>query len=267
MNKKKTLIFAIIGVLLASSLALAIDSVAAMPTGMMNVSNRPVSASWIRINGVIDNWGTTDVRGQLQTQARTALLQSEDTRQLASASAIWTTETSRPIQAVKAKESFTYVFYAARLLNASISTLSTGSSDDNYVIGGTWNVATVKASVIIVTDENGAITKVTRNQDISVQKIEGQLTVTDNWSKFTLNLNGKDPLTGSVFRSMTRQMQFNQFKMTDDSTSNVVTRSDINAVAQCYGSMPGWGSYDTRMDFNNNYRVDIADISTVAANT
>jgi hypothetical protein len=30
--------------------------------------------------------------------------------------------------------------------------------------------------------------------------------------------------------------------------------------------MPGWGNYDTRMDFNNNYRVDIADISTVASN-
>lgn len=99
-----------------------------------------------------------------------------------------------------------------------------------------------------------------------MQKADGQLTVTDNWSKFTLNINGIDPLTGSVFRSMTRQMQFNQFKVTDDSTSNTVTRSDINAVAQCYGAIPGWGSYDTRMDFNNNYRVDIADISTVAAN-
>jgi hypothetical protein len=266
MNKNKILIFAIIGVLLASSLALAVDSAVAMPTGMMSVSNRPVSASWIRINGIIDQWGTTDVRGQLQTQARTALLQSADTRQLASATAIWTTNTSRAIQAVRAKENFTYVFYVARLLNASISTLSTGSSDSNYVIGGNWNLATVKANITIITNENGVITRVLRHQDVSVQKADGQLTITDNWSKFTLNINGIDSLTGSVFRSMTRQMQFNQFKVTDDSTSNVVTQSDINAVAQCYGSMPGWGSYDTRMDFNNNYRVDIADISTVAAN-
>jgi hypothetical protein len=54
--------------------------------------------------------------------------------------------------------------------------------------------------------------------------------------------------------------------MTDDTTSNVVTRSDVKVVAQSYGAMPGWGRYDTRMDFNNNYRVDISDISTVAAN-
>jgi hypothetical protein len=29
--------------------------------------------------------------------------------------------------------------------------------------------------------------------------------------------------------------------------------------------MPGLGSYDTRMDFNNNYGAEIAEISTVAA--
>ena len=266
MNKNKALIFAVIGVLLASSLALAVESAAAMQRGMTSVSNRPVSASWIRINGVIDQWGTTDARGQLQTQARTALLQSSDTRQLASATAIWTTNTTRAIQAVRAKENFTYVFYAARLLNASVSTLSTGSSASNYFINGTWNVATVNSTVTIITNENGTITRVLRNQDITTQKAYGELTVTDNWSKFTLAINGIDPLTGSVSRSMTRQMQFNHFKMTDDSTSNTVTKADIKEVAQCYGAMPGWGSYDTRMDFNNNYRVDIADISTVAAN-
>ena len=266
MNRNKTLIFAVIGVLLASSLALAVESAAAMPREMMNVSHRPVSTSWIRVNGVIDQWGITDVKGQLQTQARTALLQSSDTRQLASASAIWTTNTSRAIQAVRAKENFTYVFYTARLLNASVSTLNTTSSASNYFINGTWNVATVKSTVTIITNENGTISRVLRNQDITTQKAYGELTVTDNWSKFTLAISGIDPLTGSVFRSMTRQMQFNQFKMTDDSTSNIVTKTDVKTVAQCYGAMPGWGSYDTRMDFNNNYRVDIADISTVAAN-
>jgi hypothetical protein len=266
MNKDKMLIFAIIEVLLASSLAIAVDSAAAIPTGMMSVTNRPVSASWIRINGAIDQWGTTDARGQLQTQARTALLQSSDTRQLASATAIWTTNTFRAIQAVRAKENFTYVFYAARLLNASVSTLSTGSSASNYFINGTWNVATVKSTVTIITNENGNITRVLRNQDITAQKAYGELTVTDNWSKFTLVITGIDPLAGTVWRSTTRQMQFNAFKMTDDSTSTIVTTADVNTVAQSYGAMPGWGSFDTRMDFNNNYCVDIADISTVAAN-
>jgi hypothetical protein len=30
--------------------------------------------------------------------------------------------------------------------------------------------------------------------------------------------------------------------------------------------MPGWGNYDQTMDFNLNYRIDITDVATVAAN-
>ena len=265
MNKNKTLILAVIGVLLVSSLALVAESAASMPN-MMNISNKPVSSSWVRINGVITNWGTTEARGQLHTQAKTSLLQSSDSRQLASATAIWTTNITRAIQTFKTKENFTYVFYTARLLNASVSTLNTGSPATNYFINGTWNIATVNSTVTIITNVNGEITRVIRNQDSSIKKAYGELNVTDNWSKFTLKITGLDPLTGLVYRSMTRQIQFNPFIMTDDFTGNVVTRFDIKTVGKCYGASPGWGSYDTKMDFNNNYRVDIADISTVAAN-
>jgi hypothetical protein len=125
--------------------------------------------------------------------------------------------------------------------------------------------ATVKSTVTITTDTNGEIIKIQRNSETSVQKAYGELTITDNWSKFTLAINGIDPLTGSVFRSVTRQVQFNPFKITDDATCNIVTRADLVEVVKCYRAMPGWGSYDTRMDFNNNYRVDIADLSTVAS--
>jgi len=80
----------------------------------------------------------------------------------------------------------------------------------------------------------------------------------------------KAALSGSVNRYVTRQMQFNPFKVSDDSVgnvvSNVVTRADLGMVVKSFKAMPGWGSYDTRMDFNNNYKVDIADLSTVATN-
>ena len=74
-----------------------------------------------------------------------------------------------------------------------------------------------------------------------------------------------EDLTGTVHRSITRAW-YNPFKMTDDSTTSTVTSADVHTVAACYGAMPGWGNYDMSMDFNNNYRVDIADISTVAHN-
>ena len=153
MNKNKALIFAVIGVLFVSSLALAVESVAAMPRGMANIMNRMASASWVRINGNVNLWGTDSVHGQLQTQARAAVLRNSDTKELTSATAIWTANTSRPIQSVRAKENFTYVFYVARIPNASISTASV--SVGSYFLNGTWNFAKVTSAVTIITNETG----------------------------------------------------------------------------------------------------------------
>jgi hypothetical protein len=265
MKNKNAIILAAIAVLLVSSLSLAIESASAIQPNAKS-SNKPVQTTYVRINGVITQWGDTPVKGLLQTQARTALLQSQDTKQLASAAAIWTTNTSRPIQSVRAHENFTFVFYVARLTNASVSTLGTSSSGVNYFLNGTWTLGKVVSTVTVITNADGNITRVIRHQDITPQRVYGELTVTDNWSTFTLTLTGQDVLSGSVFRSVTRQAEFNPFKLTDDSMTNKVNGADLGAVMRIYGSMPGWGSYDTRMDFNNNYQVDIADLSTVAGN-
>jgi hypothetical protein len=263
MNKNKVIIFAIVGILLASSFTVAVNFAAAMPTNMADtVANRLMSASWIRLNGVITQWGTIDVRGTLQTQARAATHQISGFNHLTSATAIWTTNITREISAAQSKENFTYVYFVARLPNASISAANVDSASV-YSLSGTWNLANITSTITVITDENGGVIKVHREQDITPGKAYGELTVTGN--TFTLNINGIEPLTGSVFRSITRSW-YNPFKMTDDSTTSAVTRDDIKAIAQNYGAMPGWGNYNVNMDFNHNYRVDIADISSVARN-
>lgn len=275
MNKK--IAIALIAIIAVSSLSVAASFANAMPwMGPRNLLNRIAEArmsngltqrSWVRINGVITQWGTTDVNGFLQTQARTAIFDTSDTRQLAASGAIWTTNTSRPISGVRAKENFTYTFYAARLTNASVSSLTYGT--DNFFINGTWNVYKISSNVTITTNSNGDITNIHRESDTSVTKAYGELNVTDNWTKFTLAITGYDPLTGSVSRTRTGMMQFNPFKITDSdqaSQSDVVTKTDLVACAKNYRAMPGWGNYDQRMDFNNNFKIDIADLATVAAN-
>lgn len=263
MNKKKAIIFAIVGILLASSFTLAINFAAAMPANLADtMSNRLMSASWIRLNGIVTQWGTTNVNGTLQTQARGATHQISGINQLTSATAIWTTNTSREISSVRSRENFTYVYYAARLPNASISAANVDSATA-YSLSGTWNLANITSTITVITDENGNITKVHRDQDITTGQATGQLTITGN--TFTLTINGIDTLAGSVYRSITRSW-FNPFKMTDDSSTSAVTRSDVHAIALNYGAMPGWGNFDARMDFNHNFRVDIADISSVARN-
>ena len=270
MKRMKTKIAAIILTFVAvTSIALAAGL--ANATVMMNqsttaptVANKPVQATWLRLNGVITKWGATDVRGTLNVQARTALLANENTRRLTYAGATWTTNLSRALSAVKAKENFTYTFYTARLWNASVSTLSLGTT--NFFLNGTWNVNKVNSIVTIITNANGDIVRVHRDIDTQVARVYGELNVTDNWTKFTLQLTGYDPLTGSVARTVTRQTQFNWYQVTDDATGTTVTKADLKTVVNCYGAMPGWGNYDNRIDFNNNYKIDIADLATVAAN-
>lgn len=232
------------------------------------MANKPIQQSWVQINGIIAKWGSTNVTGFLAAQTRTTLFNNSNTRQLSPASATWTTDKFRPmVNAVRTKENLTYTIYSARLMNASVVALSYEGND--FFMNGTWHVNTVTITVTIILDDNGNITRVNRNTDIVPTKAYGELNITNNWTKFTLTINGIDPLTGTVRRSMMRQMQFNPFKITDDltgTTSDSVTKADLAAVAKCYGNMPGWGNYEQKMDFNFNYRIDIADLATVAAN-
>lgn len=275
MNKKIAIVLT--AIIAVGSLSVAASFANAMPwMGPGNLLNRLAQGrmsngltqrSWVRINGVITQWGTTDVNGFLQTQARTAIFDTSDTRQLAMAGAIWTTNTSRPISSVRAKENFTYTFYTARLTNASVSSLAIGTND--FFINGTWNVYKVTSNVTITTNSDDDITNIHRESDTSIAQAYGELNVTDNWKEFTLTITGYDPLTGSVTRTRTGMMQFNPFKITDSdqaSQSDVVTKTDLVACAKNYRAMPGWGNYDQRMDFNNNYKIDITDLATIAAN-
>jgi hypothetical protein len=124
----------------------------------------------------------------------------------------------------------------------------------------------VISNVTIITNDAGQITNIHRSLDTSVQKGYGELNVTDNWTKFALSINGIAPLTGSVFASVQRQVAFNPFKVTDDTATTAVTKADVAQVIRSYGAMPGWGNYDAKMDFCQHYKIDIADLSTVASN-
>jgi hypothetical protein len=274
---RKKLAVILLAIIAVGSLSFAASYAQAFPMNGRNnlfntfssaMSNRPLQKNWVRIDGIITQWGSTNVTGFLSTQTRTTLFNTSDTRKLSSASAIWTTDKLRPLlNAIKTKENLTYLIYSAMLSNASVATLSYDAN--NFFMNGTWNVNTVTIAVAVITNSSGNITSVHRDTDIVPTTAYGELAVTDNWTKFTLTIDGIDPLAGSVHRSIMRQMQWNPFKITDDltsTTSESVTKTDLSAVVNCYGNMPGWGNYDQKMDFNFNYRIDIADVATVAAN-
>jgi hypothetical protein len=264
MKKSSIIAIAIISIMLVSSMGLAVNFAAATNNQLDLCGNRPLQKSWVRLNGVIQTWGDENVSGVLQTTARTTLLATDNSRQMTSATAMWTTNTSRPINSVRTRENFTYVYYVARLNNASVSEFNVNGTNSNYFLNGTWNLYTITSKVTIVTGENNTIVSVHRDQDVQVSKAYGELNVTSNWTKFTLSINGQDVLSGKVFRSITRQIEFNRCAIVDSSAVKT-SRADLAQMVTCMHAVPGWGGYDSKMDFNGNFKVDIADLSTVAA--
>ena len=270
---KKTLAIALLAIIVVSSLSFAVAS-----TSAMGPANRdwgwkvgswmrrgvivPFQRSWIRLNGIVETWGSQEVNGSLSVNARTVGF-NEEVRQAAFATAIWSNTTN-----VRQRGNFSYSFYVARLVDANVSALN--YEDGDFFMNGTWNVfhVTINQTLIKSGDlESGyTIDRQTKTDiDPIATKAYGELTVTDNWTKFVLSIDGVDELNGVVTRARMNQMIFNKFKVSEDGTEKV-SRVDLTVLSKIYGARPGWGSYDGNMDFNCNYKIDIADLTTVAAN-
>jgi hypothetical protein len=274
MKMKKAFALALLAILGISSLSFAVVSTSAagpdnsrgwgwsLGSLMKSGVTGPFQRSWIRLNGIVETWGSQDVNGSLSVNARTVGF-GETVRQAAFATAIWSNTTN-----FRETGNFSYSFYVTRLVNANVSALN--FDDVDLFMNGTWNVFNVTLSQTIIKSgdlESGyTIDRQTKtNMDPIANKAYGELNVTDNWTKFVLKIDGVDELNGVVTRARMNQMVFNKFKVSEDGTDKV-SRVDLTVLARIYGARPGWGSYDSNMDFNYNYKIDITDLTTVAAN-
>jgi hypothetical protein len=270
---KKTLAVALLVIIAVSSLSFAVASASAIgPTSrgwgwrlgswMRRGAIVPFQRSWIRLNGIAETWGAQEVNGSLWVNART-VGSDENVWQAAFATAIWSNTTN-----YRHLGNFSYSFYVARLVDANVSVLN--YEDTDFFMNGTWNVyhVSINQTIIKSGDLESGYT-VDRQTKTDVDPVAtgayGELKVTDNWTKFVLSIEGVDELNGLVNRARMSQMIFNKFKVSEDGTEKV-SRVDLTVLSGIYGARPGWGSYDSNMDFNFNYKIDIADLTTVAAN-
>ncbi len=270
---KKTLAVALLAIIVISSLSFAVASASAngpvsrgwgwgVGSWMRRGVAVPFQRSWVRLNGIVETWGSQEVNGSLSVNARTVGF-DEVVRQAAFATAIWSNTTN-----FRQGGNFSYSFYVARLVDANVSALN--FDDVDFFLNGTWNVFNVTISQTIIKSgdlESGyTIDRQTKTSINPIaKKAYGELNVTDNWTKFVLKINGVDELNGVVTRARMNQMIFNKFKVSEDGADKV-SSIDLTVLARIYGARPGWGSYDSNMDFNCNYKIDIADLTTVAAN-
>jgi len=268
----------LLAILAISALAFSAGAYAApfmSYTTVPNASSGPsapvsIMRSSVRMYGVINDWLTTPnptpVMGSMEVLCRTAV-RPANTLQGYAALGIWTTNITRPISAVKARENFTYTFYTARLVKGDFSALD--YKGDAFFLNGTWNVWSIMETFTIRTNNTtGRIINIDRDQLATpiVTGANGNLTVPAGWTTFTLNIQGVAPLTGKVIFETTISSVFNPFMLGTDSSSTTVTKSDLDSIASAYGSMPGWGNYNVNMDYSMHYRIDICDLATAAAN-
>jgi len=269
---KKILAVALLTIFVVSSLGFAVVAADAPESSgrgwgwniaslMKQSATFPFKRSWVRLNGIAETWGSEEVNGSLSVNTRT-VVSDEDVNGAAFVTAIWiNTANSRE------RGNFSYSFYAARLVEVDVSKLDFEGAD--FFLNGTWNVVNVTITQTITKSgdaESGYTVDRQTKTDVDpiVTRAYGELRVNDNWKEFMLSIKGTADLGGVVARTRMTQMTFNKFKVGEDDNDKV-SRVDLKALAKNYGANPGWGSYDSNMDFNGNYRIDIADLATVAA--
>jgi len=219
-------------------------------------------ALWVRVGGIITRWDNTSVFGWLGACA--AMINANGTyHEWARAHAIWSTEPRRLNNSgpPPAPENFTFSFYAANLTQTSMVRLNF----THVYISGLWNVVNITTTILV--DENGALISFTRTFETVVLNAPGTLFVFPNPDfgyVFALSIEGIDVLSGIVVACKWSYLAIKICDVAgDDDKVNLI---DLVKVAKSYRTVPGLRNYNYDVDFNYDHKIDIGDLTTVAAN-
>jgi len=243
-------------------------SIAVVLTAMLAISFAlvPITANadfeiksvWGRMGGVIRDWGGNPVFGWIGAQWRIVNVNGT-IHKGARVHATWSTEPHRLNCSKPPTEDFTFSFYAARLMNTTEVRMN--YSGYNLLISGLWNVVNITTTIDV--DENGMLISFNRTIVPVVTGAYGELHVFSNWHLFKLNITGIDVLSGFVVRVI---IAYKEIHMCDVDGDGKVDLVDLVKVARRYRTMPGLFRYEHDMDFNFDDQIDMADLTTLAAN-
>lgn len=221
---------------------------------MPTIAQPAANPIWVMMHGRVEYFGLNQAWGHCGVYAKVG--------EWAQVFAAW----------MLAKPSITTVFnfYAARLMNTTIVELNYSSSD--LYIDGLWNVY----NVTFIYEPGQMPGNYTFTIELLVDHGEGTLTVSGNWTTFTISITGIDKVGGSVKRYIIRPLEpipigdiCGPNKGPPDNNVNIF---DLVHAAKAYGTTPGmpgmefdFSSYFS-MDFNFDFKIDIIDLTTIAVN-
>jgi len=211
------------------------------------ISGQSSDSTWVLMVGQIMQVGNQSIPGWCGTLA--------EIDQWAEAHAFWAEFQILPIPG-------NYTFHYARLVNSSIIKLDYLGKD--FYILGEWDVL----KITLMYDFEGNVTTV---YEPIVIGASGELFVTGGWKDFTIAITEIELIiTGKVvfYRIVSDGfIPIGDVRGVDpDIPDGKIDIRDLVHVAKAYGDTPGIGNYYFDIDFNHDFKIDIIDLTTLAAN-
>ncbi|RLI40512.1 hypothetical protein DRO69_12800 [Candidatus Bathyarchaeota archaeon] len=149
---------------------------------------------------------------------------------------------------------FSFTLYIARLVKAS--TIAINFSDSNFYISGFWDVYNITWTYIGERRFNMTAKPVVINGT-------GEFKVINYWHRFTLDIEGIELVSGRVVFLCFRLLRIPPGDINKD---YIVDIFDLVHAAKRYETTPGVADFDFDLDFDDNLKVDIYDLTTIGAN-
>ena len=244
---------------------IAIVMLAMLAIGSFSFMANPANADTqverlgVHMRGVVTQWGSEPVFGWIGAHVGIANLNGTH-REWARVHAVWSNEKRRlNCSEPRTPENFTFSFYTTRLVESSEIKINYSGYD--LFISGLWNVARITTTILV--NENNELISFTRTFEPIVTNATGELHVFANWHRFELSITGMDLLSGMVVGLAYRYFELKVCDTDDDGKVDLI---DLTRVAKRYGAMPGMSNYNHDFDFNFDEKIDIGDLTTLAAN-
>lgn len=157
---------------------------------------------------------------------------------------------------------FTVSFHVVRLVNVTEVKLNYEGND--FYVSGLWNVWNVTFVYYSV-----------HNWTLILKPVVihgyGELNVTGTWKDFTLDITGNKLISGRVIFGCIKfiVIPIGDVYGPEGTPDYSVDLWDLQHIAHAYGSTPGnpWRlNYNFGMDFDCDYKIGLAELTTIAAN-
>ncbi|MCW4031018.1 MAG: hypothetical protein NWE80_01495 [Candidatus Bathyarchaeota archaeon] len=233
----------------------------------------PPIMRWTRFRGAVTQWGDDPYEGSITVNTRVPIYPPEtgvDPSQTTSkppprfrprvtVDVFWSNERPPITMDPKPVGQVTFTHYKARLV--WLIAIRGRQEAMNLNITGIWNVNMVKVTSEF--DEEGVRVKTEIEVTPIVTRAKGQLRVTEDWKKFDIEIEGVDTLEGIGKGMMTTTRMMNRFSFLGGFRPTIL---DLFRLMRCFRTMPGFGNYNPELDYNSDSKIDVADLTTVAAN-